>query len=240
VKTRYTPFHSAGSLLFLGLLGALLLPGSGMARNGDDWVLVERFQNQQSKAKTGNPAAMYELARMYELGRGTPPNMGKAVQWYERAVNKGQNGARAHLGVLYFEGRGIRADLAKAGKLIKAAAEGGNATGQFYLGKMYEEGKGMRRDPGQARYWYKQAATNGHYLAIARLKELEKEQASTSRVSASAQSKPKIRKVRKESPATILRQTVLSAKWTGLWGQVPPNAATVHRSVPGGTRTPPL
>jgi len=210
VKHTHSPFRVLYRTLLLGLLATpLLIPANALARNGDDWVLVERFQNQQHRAQAGDAAAMYELAHMYELGRGTPPDMNKAVQWYNQAIDKGQNNARAHLGVLYLEGRGLKINLAKAGNLLKAAATGGSATGQYYLGKMYEEGKGMRRDPGQASYWYKLAAKNGYYLAIARLKELENEPASSSTAGKRAKAVP----VRKESPASILRQTVLNANW---------------------------
>jgi hypothetical protein len=196
--------------IFLIVATTLFYPLSGLARNGDDWVLVQRFQSQQKQAQAGNAAAMYEVGRMYELGRGTEPNMSKAIQWYERALKKGQNNARAHLGILYFEGTGVNRDRKRAVSLLQPAAQAGSPTAQYYLGRMYEQGEGLRRDPNQAIYWYKKAADSGYYMAVARLKDLEKHRSSRTRARATPQTaRPK----QNESPATILLQTVVNAKW---------------------------
>lgn len=195
-------------LLFVAT--ALFYPVPSLARNGDDWVLVKRFQAQQKQAQAGNAAAMYEVGRMYELGRGTEPNMTKAIQWYERALQKGQNNARAHLGVMYFDGSGVKRNLKRAVSLLEPAARAGSPTAQYYLGRMYERGEGLRRDPNQASYWYKKAADSGYYMAVARLKELESNL--TSRPRPQTATRPS-RPVQNESPATILLQTVMNAKW---------------------------
>lgn len=213
-----TLFRSSIRKALLALLCTVLChPLASLARNGDDWVLVERFQSQQKLAQAGDAAAMYEVGRMYELGRGTEPDMKKAVQWYERALNKGQNNARAHLGVLYYEGTGVNRDLKKAVGLLQPAAQAGNPTAQFYLGRMYEQGEGLRHDPNQAMYWYKQAANGGNYLAVARLKALENAQVSSPASYAKAetvQNKPRPRPaVQMDSPAKVLQQTVMNAKW---------------------------
>jgi hypothetical protein len=213
-----TLFRSSVRRTLLALLCIVLChPLASLARNGDDWVLVQRFQSQQKLAQAGDAAAMYEVGRMYELGRGTEPNMQKAVQWYERALNKGQNNARAHLGVLYYEGSGVNRDLKKAIGLLQPAAEAGNPTAQFYLGRMYEQGEGLRRDLNLAIHWYKKAADSGYYLAVARLKTLTSDRASSPpspQKEASVQRTPRPAQTsRIESPATVLRQTIMNAKW---------------------------
>jgi hypothetical protein len=190
----------------------LLYPALSQARNGDDWVLVERFQSQLKQAQAGDAGAMYEIGRMYELGRGTEPDMQKAVQWYERALNKGQVNARAHLGVLYFEGTGVKRDLKRAIDLFLPAAEAGNPTAQYYLGHMYEQGEGLHRDLNQAIHWYKKAANGGNYLAVARTNALERaaaaSPASTTRAVPASAAPRQV-----DSPAVVLLQTVLNAKW---------------------------
>jgi len=187
---------------------ALFSASTCQARNGDDYVLVERFQSQQKLAQAGNASAMYEVGRMYELGRGTQPSIDKAIQWYERALHKGQNNAGAQLGVIYFEGNSVKRDLHKAFKLLDAAAKGGSATAQFYLGQMYEQGEGVQRNLNLSKHWYQKASDNGNYRAVARLKTLEHAPASSRQAAA-----PAIRSNPSDSPAAILLQTVLNTKW---------------------------
>lgn len=203
--TTSSHFMQRSALFVLCL--ALLIPTLSYARNGDDWVLVQRFQSQLKKAQTGDANAMYEVARMYERGRGTEPDIHQAMRWFEQAANKGQNDARAQLGVLYLDGEGVKRDTHKALELLKPAAEKGNATAQYNLGQMYEHGEGVRHDLNQARYWYKLAAGNGFYLAVNRLKSLERVQTNTERA------KKHSRPASSDSPAQILMRTVLQAKW---------------------------
>ena len=204
-----TAFLSTARVAILLACSTLLYPALSQARNGDDWVLVQRFEAQNKLAKAGDASAMYEVARMYERGRGTEPDMQRAIQWYERAVSKGQNNARAHLGVLFFEGQGVQRDLKKAISLIQPAAAAGNPTAEYYLGQMYEHGQGLRRDPNEAIHWYKKAAENGNYLAVARLQALEREPPAATQKAKSVATAPR----NSESPARVLLQTVMNAKW---------------------------
>lgn len=182
------------------------------ARNGDDWVLVERFQSQQKQAQAGDASAMFEVGRMYELGRGTEPSTQKAIQWYERAMQKGQNNARARLGVMYFEGSGVKRNLYKAATMLEVAAKGGSAIAQYYLGKMYEQGEGMEQDISLAIRWYKKASDNGNYLAIDRLKVLERTSSSRPAIVRQAPT-PALPATRSESPASVLLKAVMNARW---------------------------
>lgn len=222
-----TLFRPCTRSIFLALLSlissAIFQPAVCQARGGDDWVLVDRYNAQQKLANAGDPQAMYEVARMYELGRGTELDMQKAVQWYERALAKGQNDARAHLGVMYFEGSGVKRDLKRAVSLIQPAAENGNPTAQYYMGHMYEQGEGLRRDLNQAMFWYKKASVSGHYLAVARLKALEntgpsnlsplREEPVQTATRANPPPHPVQKRAQPDSPAKVLLQTVLDTKW---------------------------
>ncbi|MBI1422480.1 MAG: hypothetical protein GC149_03365 [Gammaproteobacteria bacterium] len=192
------------------LAACLYTPVLSQARDGDDWVLVERYQSQLKLAQGGNADAMYEVARMYERGRGTEPSMAKAIDWYERAMSKGQNNARAHLGVLYFEGEGVKRDVKKAIDLLSPAANAGNPTAQYYLGYIYEQGEGLHRDANQAMLWYRKAANGGNYLAVARLNSLERASSATT---TTKRSEPVNAPRPADSPATVLLQTVMNTKW---------------------------
>lgn len=226
---RFTHYHfnpTVTRVLLLLLCATVCLPSPVSARDGDDWVLVERFKDQEKKAKQGDANAMYEIGRMYERGRGIEQDLPKAVAWYERAISKDQNDARAHLGVMYFEGIGVKRDLKKAGDMILPAAKGGNPTAQFYLARMYEQGEGVNRDINQAMLWYKKAADGGHYQAVARLKALNNTKLDSAPVSQLAETPevntppravaptPKPAKTQQiESPARALLHAVLNTKW---------------------------
>lgn len=208
------------ALITIVLISLLYPQTEVQAREGDDWVLVDRFNAQEKLAKAGNAEAMYEVARMYELGRGTETNLNKAIEWYERAIAKGQNNARAHLGVMYFEGNGVKQDLKRAVDLLVPAAEKGNPTAEYYLGHMYETGEGMHRNLNQAIAWYKKATTSGNYLAVARLKSLEAQDNNLSQLREEPAEKamranPPLRPVQiaTDSPAKVLQQAIMDAKW---------------------------
>ena len=50
---------------------------------------------------------LYNLANMYDTGKGVAQNATEAVQWYERAAKKGNSTAQYQLGLKYKEGSGI-------------------------------------------------------------------------------------------------------------------------------------
>jgi len=194
--TSIRPLSLSLAVIISNLLLCTTMPAQ--ASNGDDYVLVERFQDQLKQAEAGKLSAMYEVGRMYELGRGTQTDIQKAMLWYERASQQGQNNARAELGAIYFEGNGIKRDLGKAFKLFELAARNGSATAQYYLGLMYERGEGVGSNINVAKSWYKQAEANGNYLASDRLKLLARSPA---------------RSAQTESPAVVLLNKILAGLW---------------------------
>ncbi len=70
--------------------GMMLHRGDGVAR--DEKAAFGYFEKA---AKVGDPNGMYELARAFELGRGTTENMVMAQSWYEKANATGHNKAGA-------------------------------------------------------------------------------------------------------------------------------------------------
>ena len=57
----------------------------------------------RSAAEAGYPVAQYELARMYQSGRGVPQDYAEAAKWYRSAAEIGFANARGPLGKLYVE-----------------------------------------------------------------------------------------------------------------------------------------
>jgi TPR repeat protein len=54
----------------------------------------------QRAAQSGNPAAMYNLARMYETARGVAMDLAKARELYRTAAALGNASAKARLAQL--------------------------------------------------------------------------------------------------------------------------------------------
>jgi hypothetical protein len=55
-------------------------------------------------AEAGNVRAQHNLGWMYSNGEGVQTDLGKGVQWYERAADNGDAGAQTALGVIYLSG----------------------------------------------------------------------------------------------------------------------------------------
>ena len=73
---------------------------------------------------------------MRESGHGTSKNHTAAVEWYQKAADKGNASAQAHLGSCYFYGQGVTADKNKAIYWYDKAAAQGNTTAQKNLEKL--------------------------------------------------------------------------------------------------------
>ena len=58
-------------------------------------------------AKKGHVEAQFNLALIYDLGKGVPKNHKEAVKWYRLAAEQGLAEAQLNLGVNYGLGRGV-------------------------------------------------------------------------------------------------------------------------------------
>ena len=95
-------------------------------------------------AEKGNGEAAFNLAVMYEEGRGVTQDLEKAVVWYERAMAKSYIEAYYRQGLLYEEGRGVTQDLEKAVQLYDKASVHGLKTAQERLGQIHGNSPGQR------------------------------------------------------------------------------------------------
>jgi len=101
------------ALRYLCLL-LILLPGVVMADNASGVEAYKQgnyqlaFQQFQEGANDGDVNAMYNLARLYQLGVGTKTNYQEALQWYKTAVAHGDIGSLVNLGFMYQNGLGVK------------------------------------------------------------------------------------------------------------------------------------
>jgi hypothetical protein len=195
------------SIIFLSL--AISVPA---AANTEDWGMVQRFKKQISLAKQGNVKAMYNVAKLYQRGRGVDKNIKKAAEWYGEAAKVGHAPAQARLGILYFEGRGVKQNYTKALKLLNLAAKDNIPSALYQLANMYELGTGVKQSLTKSIAWYKKANKYGYYRAKAKIKRLQKilNSGSTGTVQRKSTSK-KTAKINKAVSPLI--KSIMNGRW---------------------------
>ena len=101
-------------------------PEAASAYGRGDYTTALRIA--RPPAEQGNAAAQYDLAVLYERGRGVPRDYAEAASWYRKAAEQGFFPAQTNLGSMYEEGRGVAADINEAVAWYrKAAAQGDDA-----------------------------------------------------------------------------------------------------------------
>ena len=125
----------------------------------------------QAFQKAGNldhPYAWFNLAVMYEKGRGVLRNLSTAFRWYKKAAEAGIPEAQFNVGQMYYLGEGTDEDKDEAFRWYLKAAEAGVAEAQAMVGAIYRD----RKDPAQAKLWLQKAADQGLDAAKDALKSI--------------------------------------------------------------------
>ncbi len=107
-----------------------------------------------------NGFALYELARLYETGRGAPADMQNAFALYLRAANAGYSRAQLEIGLFYLHGYDdVEPDESQAAAWFQRAAEiAHEPDAMAYLGMMHVEGNGVKKDVARGVSLLQQAA----------------------------------------------------------------------------------
>lgn len=131
------------------------------------------FEFQQKLAKGGNAQAQYQLATMYESGRGVEKSVNKAREWYEKAAANNFTAAKHRITYLDIKTRGFTSAHKSFVSELANAARKGDGEAMFILGDMYQNGIGVAKDLKRARDYYKSSATRGNVDAENRLYAVE-------------------------------------------------------------------
>ncbi len=123
-------------------------------------------------AESGDAAAMFNLARLAETGRGMKQDYVEALRWYEEAVAKGDSDAAYNLAFAFLQGTFAPANKLRAIELFTKAAMAGHASAQFNLGLMFYNGDAVETDYEKASLWLNRAAAQGHAKAKIALQQL--------------------------------------------------------------------
>ncbi len=80
--------------------------------------------------------AAFNLGQCYYGAQGTEQDCAKALEWWQKAADKGHGRAAAAAAMALLSGEGLARDAAKARRLAERAAELGNASGLVVLGEL--------------------------------------------------------------------------------------------------------
>jgi TPR repeat protein len=124
-------------------------------------ISASQLSEIRAAADSGDPKALFQLARAYNRGEGVTKDISKAVEYTRAAAEKGYPPAETALGSFYGRGIGVPKDSEKAIYWYRKAAEEGYPLAQFAMAGFYEGGTIVRKDMGKAIEWLKKAADQG-------------------------------------------------------------------------------
>lgn len=125
----------------------------------------------EARAAAGDPKAMFDLGRLYDIPekRGIGLDPARARAWYERSAEAGFAWAQFALGNMLEKAEGGARNDTGARRWYEAAAQQGIAEAQMHLGNLLRAGRGGPADGAAAAEWYGRAASQGHELAATNL-----------------------------------------------------------------------
>lgn len=124
-------------------------------------------------AAQGHAEAQYNLAILYDFGRGVSKNPLDAEKYYKLAAEQGLAAAQTDLAVLYAAGDRLPLSYRKAAKWARLAAEQGEVRAIKTLGDLYAGGLGVTRDNVAAHVWWTRASAKGDRDAEKNIYKLE-------------------------------------------------------------------
>ena len=124
-------------------------------------------------AEEGDPEAQFSVA----TSMLADPDLSlayssKALEFLQRAADKGHKRAMLRLGQLYRRGVGALQNYGLAAKWIEAAANLGEPEAMLEFGRLYREGVGVARDPVRAYVWMNRAAAARDLAAVREREEV--------------------------------------------------------------------
>ena len=109
-------------------------------------------------AYLGDTRAQSNVGNMYYFGQHTYIDFPKAIEWYTKAAEQGNNDAIMHLVNIYTDGSGVPKNAGEVFRWTKIGAEKGLGWAENYLGTLYLNGTGTEQNYAEAMTWYKRAA----------------------------------------------------------------------------------
>jgi len=149
----------------LGVIDSLIAVADAnfaTGRSRESHEKAVRFYETALAAEPGSVRALTALARAYKLGRGTPQDLPRALDYFQRAADAGSGSALIELSEAYQVGSGVEPDPKKAVAYLERAVERGIVGAYVDLGRFYLSGFGGRIDPERAVVNFARAAQAGN------------------------------------------------------------------------------
>ena len=154
-------------------LGVLLVESSDKAAQ------AEGFQGLSNAARNGDSDAENALAYCYQQGKGTTPDLAKAMDLYGRAAAHGNLTAMKNLAAMYQNGLGVPKNPAEAFRWYEEACNAGEWRACGSVANAYLLGNGTTRNQAKAYQFALMAGVEHSYI-----QELEKQLSEAERNSA--------------------------------------------------------
>lgn len=146
--------------LLIAIIGVTIAVLSQAHKPSEDFL--QKIQGLNDKAEKGDAGALYELARLYDIGfEDIPIDSAKSSILYRRAAEMGYNPARNYLGFRYYKGEFLKQNTDSALYWIRLAAENGDITAAANLAYLLTEGEPEIKDEEEALKWLQKAAEAG-------------------------------------------------------------------------------
>ncbi len=112
----------------------------------------------------------YNMGAKYYQGKKVAQDYGKALEWFQHAVDKGHIGALNDIGVMHELGQGVAKNPTTAVDWYRKAVAKNYALGHYNLGRAYETGNGIVKDYSEALKSFRRAARMGEKNAQKKLR----------------------------------------------------------------------
>lgn len=175
-----------GGTLVVRLLALVLLTGAssayavttfdkGLDAYGDG-LYHEAARYWTKAAESGDARSRFNLAVLYEHGKGVEQDLNQAVVWYRQAAKSGFADAQFSLANILMKGAGpVEQNIDEGLMWYLQAADTGHIQSQFIVGSLLVEGDVVPKDLVTATTWLKLASGNGHMEAESLLHRLNAE-----------------------------------------------------------------
>jgi TPR repeat protein len=123
-------------------------------------------------AESGDPAAAFYIAKIYQSGLGVAVDLQKAFKFYTQSANDGFPKSQNNLGMMFLNGQSVPRDPFKAYAWIQKAADQGLSLSQHLMGiALTSEGSPIPLDAKRGRDYLERAAKQDDAPALLTLAE---------------------------------------------------------------------
>ncbi|CAM3039023.1 tetratricopeptide repeat protein [Janthinobacterium lividum] len=124
---------------------------------------IAEFEQARRAAEAGDVEAQLDLARMLQLGVGTPQDTAQSMAWIRKSAEGGYAPAQSALGVAYTLGGKVPIDRVHGEYWLRKGAAQGNAEAQTILALEFIDGDSSAEEQALAIQWLKKAALEEHF-----------------------------------------------------------------------------